>query len=366
MHNRYIGLLSGTSIDAIDAGLFDFANGIETIATLSYPIPPVLRDKLIHLSEHNQTTLAEFGEIDHILGRLFAESALAVLDKAKLSPQDIQAIGSHGQTLWHQPSGIHRFTIQAGDANLIAKMTQIQTISDFRRGDMALGGQGAPLVPAFHHYLFASDDVQRVIVNIGGISNITYLPSSKKQHLLGYDTGPGNGLIDDWCRIHLKKPYDHDGQWAKSGIVQKSLLEPMLNDPYFKLRPPKSTGKDYFNLNWLKSHIKQDYRPQDVQATLVDLTASTIAREILRHLEKGQVIICGGGAHNTYLTNRIKSYLSTKISMSTSEGFGLSPDWVEAACFAWLAKQRIENQSCELTTVTGATNNTVLGALYLP
>lgn len=376
----YIGLLSGTSIDSIDAAIVHFKHPkqINILHTHSHPIPPDLKAKTLALSQSGHTSLKQIGELDSQWGHLFADSVLSLLEKTKVHAKKIIAIGSHGQTLWHQPKGDFPFTIQIGDPHIIAKKTEILTIADFRRGDMALGGQGAPLAPAFHQHYFQHPDIDRVIVNLGGISNISYLPSDPSQPIIGYDTGPANSLLDSWCMLHQKKPFDENGQWAQTGEIQPSLLNLLLSDPYFAKAYPKSTGKDYFNINFLTNilksipyNIEDPYRPQDVQATLIEFTALTLCNAIkMLPLSIGsqpsEIILCGGGAHNTYLSERIQHHLGSHFKLYQSAHVNMDPNWVEAALFAWLAYSNIENTTLDYTAITGASKPSILGIRCLP
>lgn len=372
MSKYYIGLLSGTSMDSIDAALIEFkSNHMQIMETHSHAIPQNLKDQTMALSQCGLTHLKEVGELECRWGQLFADSVLSLLNKTQIKPSEILAIGSHGQTLWHQPKGAYPFTLQIGDPHIIAKKTGILTVADFRRSDIAVGGQGAPLAPAFHQHYFQNQTQNRVVVNLGGIANISYLPADSSQSTIGYDTGPANGLLDSWCLIHQNKPFDEKGTWAKTGLVQRPLLEALLSDPYFAKPYPKSTGKDYFNINFLTNTLKatpynidEGYDPQDVQATLIELTAITLT-DAIKALPKNsyltEIILCGGGAHNTYLKARIQSYLPNHFKLYTSEDFGIHPDWVEAALFAWLAKANIDQVALDYTAITGAVKPTILG-----
>jgi anhydro-N-acetylmuramic acid kinase len=290
-----------------------------------------------------------------------------VLRKSGLAKKDIRAIGSHGQTLRHRPRAAHPFTLQIGNPSVIAERTGITTVADFRARDMAAGGQGAPMVPAFHHQMFHSAQRNRVIVNIGGIANVTCLPAVAAQPVSGFDTGPGNTLLDQWVHRHHAQARDDAGQWAASGRASRELLELLLSDPYFAAAPPKSTGREHFNMEWLQGHLKKLAVPlaaADVQATLVQLTAHSIARAIRGVLPQTQeAFVCGGGSHNRELMAALAGSLSG-IAVATTEALGLSPDWVEAAAFAWLAHQTLEGQPGNVPTVTGAKHAVILGGIY--
>lgn len=365
----YIGVMSGTSLDGIDVAVVSFSepDDFQFITAQTFPFPEQIHQKLQLLINDQHCNLLEFGEIDIALGQLIGGSINQLLDTHQLSAKDVVAIGSHGQTLFHSPSGKFPFSMQIGNASVIAEMTGITTVADFRQRDIVAGGQGAPLVPAFHHVLFHNESKQRVIVNIGGISNITVLPTSSNEAVMGFDAGPGNTLLDYWTSLHLGKAYDENGHWAKSGKCNTHLLAVFLNEPYFKQATPKSTGRELFNKVWLDdklSEYAQELDPADVQTTLVELTALTIAQDIEAHTNSnGDVFICGGGVHNDFLNNRIQSLLDNK-KVSTTEDLGLHPDWVEACAFAWLAYRTVNQQSGNLIAVTGAKHPAILGAIY--
>lgn len=364
----YIGLMSGTSMDGVDCVVADFEtpHQVKIIASHLAQIPQDLKETALSISlGDGKTPFTTVAELDMLFGQLFASNVNDLLTKTKLQPEQIAAIGSHGQTLWHNPREPYPFTLQIGDPNIIAKSTGIATVADFRRADMALAGQGAPFVPPFHQWLFGQDR-PRIVLNIGGIANITVL-SHKQQTCIGFDTGPGNGLMDAWIQEVLGKPYDDDGAFARSGKVNAKLLTALLDDPFFAQPAPKSTGKDYFNLTWLKNHLHgMALKPEDVQATLLKLTAMSITQAIKTYYPHAEVLVCGGGWHNTTLIDELSTLLSKNYSVTTTETYGLHPDWVEAACFAWYAKMRIEQKTIDLTTITGAMRPTILGGVYLP
>jgi len=367
MSDYYVGLMSGTSMDGIDAALVSFGDASVAIhATHSEPYPQDLQDALlIAIREPLDLELDTSGELDRRVGECFRDAALAVIDKSKISQQEIVAIGSHGQTLRHQPNAVAPFSLQIGNAKIIAAGTGTTTVANFREADIAVGGQGAPLVPPFHQWLFGSGDSDRVIVNIGGIANITVLPAGGLG-ILGFDTGPGNGLMDAWISQHQGKPYDQEGAWAVSGSVVESLLAEFLDDPYFRLCPPKSTGFEYFNPNWLQSFDIDRFVAADVQTTLCELSAATIATAINASAgNTGEVFICGGGVHNTELMRRLDQRLST-ATVSSTQSVGLDPDWVEAVAFAWLAMRTMHRQTGNLPSVTGASHKVVLGDIHSP
>ncbi len=362
---HYIGLMSGTSMDGIDAALVEFeGERITLVATHSHPLSPRLHRRLLEFCSDTPHPISQLGKLDIELGRLFGEAAKQLIAQSQIQAEEIKAIGSHGQTIFHAPQGDTPFSYQIGDPNTIAQLTGITTVADFRRRDMAAGGQGAPLVPAFHEALFRSCEHDRAIINIGGIANITLLPKQATLAIRGYDTGPGNALLDAWCMRHQGQPLDLDGQWAGRGEVDEALLTRLLNDPYFSAPPPKSTGKEYFNLDWLKNRLGGE-RPEDVQRTLLQLTVETIAREVEKAAPSPQELyICGGGAHNLLLMQELQHRLAGRI-VTTTEKIGLAPDWVEATAFAWLAKQTLEHQPTNLPAVTGARQRVILGGIYL-
>lgn len=365
-NNFYIGLMSGTSMDAIDAALVTINNNTDCqlIAHHSHPIPDELTTALSSLITPADNEIACMMDCDVKLGKTFAEAANELLKQSNIPLSKIKAIGSHGQTLRHYPESAA--TLQIGDANIIAQRTGITTVADFRRRDMASGGQGAPLVPAFHKVMFSGFDNDQVIVNIGGIANITLLPADKKQNVSGFDTGPGNCLMDEVARQHLKLPYDRDGEWGASGHIHPGLLERMLNDPYFAKAAPKSTGREYFNLTWL-NEISKSYpnlAAADIQATLRELTAQTICDAINLSMPTAKrVLVCGGGVHNAVLMQRLDELL-VEQQVSSTQVANIDPDWVEAMAFAWLAKQTLENKPGNLPEVTGASQPVILGAIY--
>ena len=364
MSELYIGLMSGTSLDGIDAGLVDFSNNAIRLIEFHYlAFSYELRLRIQQVSQADQPILLkEYGALDAELGCLFAESTLNLLQKAQIPASAIQAVGSHGQTVYHAPETPFGFSLQIGDPNRIAQITGITTIADFRRRDIAVGGQGAPLVPAFHQAVFADKRVARTVLNIGGIANITLLEGNQ---VIGFDTGPGNTLMDFWIQTHCNQAYDANGNWAASGTVDANLLTALKNDAYFQLPPPKSTGKEYFSAAWLKQKLANfpGIAVADVQATLCQLTADSIADAIKRHAPKNQQnLVCGGGAHNRKLLNLLQENLGTEV-LSTKD-FGIDPDHVEACAFAWLARQTVKNLPGNLSSVTGAVNPVVLGGIY--
>ncbi|NOR80778.1 MAG: anhydro-N-acetylmuramic acid kinase [Methyloprofundus sp.] len=363
----YIGLMSGTSIDGIDAGLYNFTDNQTRIIDFYYqPYPEQIKQKIHKLcNKHQAVSLADYGELDTELGLLYSAACLNLLQQAKVDASLIKAIGSHGQTLYHAPNSKNPFTLQIGDANIISQKTGITTIADFRRRDIAAGGQGAPLVPAFHQAIFHSLTENRVIVNIGGIANLSILPKDVQKHSIGFDTGPGNTLMDYWISQHKNDIYDKGGAWAATGKVQVQLLKQLKDEPYFSASPPKSTGTDFFSANWLTKKLATlpAYPPEDVQRTLCQLTAETIIDAVLKFApETNKVLICGGGTHNKTLINTLRQRLSIPIASTETEG--VHPDQVEAMAFAWLAKQTLQGLTGNLPEVTGAKEAVILGGIY--
>jgi len=354
----YIGLMSGTSLDGVDVALckIDMVS-CELIASLEYPLPDELKKEILAAIE-GQTSLAKVGELDHRLGLLFAEAVNALLAQEHLKSADIRAIGSHGQTLWHEPVGSYPFTMQLGDPNIIVARTGIAVVADFRRKDMALGGQGAPFAPAFHSFLFGGRGDNTAVVNIGGMANLTVFG----EKLIGYDTGCGNVLMDMWIAKCNGFRYDKDGLWAKSGKVVYPLLKQMLDDDYFAQDYPKSTGREKFNREWLEKIIGQvqdDVQQQaDIQRTLLELTAISISNEVLK-FQRDILLLCGGGAKNSFLVERLKVMMpNIEVVIATNA------DSLEAMAFAWLAYKRIHKEPVDLKDVTGAKENSILGGLY--
>lgn len=365
MSERYIGLMSGTSMDALDAVLVELESGSpKLLASLSSPLPDSLRHQLFALTVPGDNEVQRSAQADIALGRFSAQLVAQLLAEAGLEAAHIRAIGSHGQTIRHAPDASPPYTVQIGDGNTLAQLTGITTICDFRRRDMVVGGQGAPLVPAFHSALYRNHDINRVIVNIGGMANITILPADASQPVLGFDTGPGNVLMDSWCQRQRNEAYDHNGRWAASGSPDSPLLERLLADPYFQRPPPKSTGREYFNLAWLEQRLTAEGKAQDIQATLCELTARSISQAILAHSpEVGEVIICGGGACNLHLMQRLAANLPD-IDLHSSADTGIDPRWMEGMAFAWLAQQTIKGFPGNLPAVTGAREAVILGAIY--
>ncbi|MBN2768257.1 MAG: anhydro-N-acetylmuramic acid kinase [Campylobacterales bacterium] len=391
MSELYIGVMSGTSLDGIDVALCEIdAHSCKLVASQSSPLPPKLKAMILH-AINSKITLEEFTKLDHLLGLAFAKSIDALLKSTSYEKGDIKAIGLHGQTLWHTPKSATPSSLQLGDANVVAVQSKIDVVSDFRRKDVALGGEGAPLAPAFHAFLFQDIIDETAVVNIGGMSNITVKDNSK---LIGYDVGCGNVLLDMWIGIQQDKSYDESGAWAKSGKMIQSLLDTMLSDVYFAKSYPKSTGREYFNQEWLEDklfchselvlesknreilkrvqddnreskkeeilkRVQDDKRLQaDIQRTLLELTALSIAKEVKR-FDKKRVMLCGGGAKNSFLVERLRVNLpQVKVEIAQNS------DILEAMAFAWLASMRVYGKSVELSSVTGAKKDAILGAIY--
>lgn len=365
----FIGALSGTSIDGIDVALVRFAPRPELVASHGKAYPAELRRELLALCVPGENEIDRMGRADVAVGRLFAAAVNELLVKAGVAPDEVSAVGSHGQTIRHRPGFAPPFTLQIGDPNVIATLTGLPVVADFRRKDMALGGQGAPLVPAFHEAIFRQSGIDRVVVNIGGIANLTVLPANTTQPIAGCDTGPGNTLLDAWSRRVLNEPMDRGGALAARGRVVPKLLEALLADPYFKKTPPKSTGPEHFSLEWLERHLAAVGRvaDADVQATLLALTARTITDAIRQFpgLDRPEVFVCGGGAHNDALMRALQESLAD-CAVRRTDVLGVPVDWVEAMAFAWLAYRRWHELPGNNPGVTGAARPAVLGGLFLP
>ena len=360
--NLYIGLMSGTSLDGIDVALVDFTEGAQLRHFGHQPMPAELGAELLALSQTNAAvTFEQLGRLETALGQAFSEAVLNFCRQHGIAPEHVRAIGSHGQTVRHNPGGDLPYTLQLGDANIIAERTGITTVADFRRRDVAAGGQGAPLVPAFHHALFAKPGSVRAIINIGGIANVTLLNADGS--VQGFDTGPGNGLMDAWCRRNWQLPYDADGALAGLGQIDQALLQRLLSDPWLKLAPPKSTGRDVFNLEWLDAHLhKPDLSPNSVLRTLNAFTAHTIADALANNQHLEDAYVCGGGVHNALLMQSLQELLACPVQSTAA--LGVDPDYVEAMAFAWLAKQCMEGKPGNVVDVTGAAGPRILGAIY--
>lgn len=357
----FIGLMSGTSMDGIDAALVDTDTNT-LIAGVTRPYGKKAKQWLKAVLNNALTSPAALSQLNTLLGREFAAAVEALLDKAHRLPRQVVAIGSHGQTICHDATADIPYTVQLGCAHTIAELTGIAVVADFRARDLVNGGQGAPFAPLYHQALFSSADLPLAVVNIGGIANVTYLAGDAV--LSGYDIGPGNCLLDQWVQQHLGIAYDKNGDWAKTGQVIRPLLSALLADPYFKLPAPKSLGKEYFSATWLNQFLNRSYAAQDVQATLVALTAITIADAINNLQEKPrQVAICGGGVHNAALFRALAAQLPDLNIVSTTH-LGIDPDYIEAMMFAWLADKAIQGITLDLRHITGAKHSAILGAIY--
>ena len=366
-NHYYIGIMSGTSLDAIDVVIAERSvNGFKQVSGLAIDLPNNLRKQLLKICTDKHVDLLTLGEVDHLFALTCSNAVKQLLRESHFDNKQISAIGSHGQTIFHSPLGKYPFTQQIGDPNLIAAHTAINCVADFRRMDMAYGGQGAPLVPAFHQALFAQQDTNRVILNIGGIANISLLTST--DNVLGYDTGPGNMLMDAWVNKIQGKQFDQDSLFAKQGNVHPALLKQLLSDPYFALLPPKSTGREKFNLSWLESQLALFnnilFSDADIQRTLLEFTAITISTQIKLHSTACQVFVCGGGALNPLLMSRLQALIPDHDVKDTN-ALDIDPMFVEAIAFAWLAEQRILEKPVPLKSVTGAQQNAILGCVYL-
>jgi anhydro-N-acetylmuramic acid kinase len=349
-------------MDGIDAALVRFGDSsLELLETHQHDYPSLLREQLTEAMQ--QSDIRSFADVESLhrhVGECFRDAAIALLEKADVDVSTVTAIGSHGQTIRHEPDASRPYSLQVGDGMVIATGTGITTVSDFRTADIELGGQGAPLAPAFHEWLFRKPGTNRVVLNIGGIGNVTLLRGDGSD-TTGFDTGPGNTLLDAWIGKHRGDAFDADGDWAAQGKVDDELLTRLLADPYFAAPPPKSTGFEYFNLNWLDTFDIAAKAPVDVQATLVELSASSIADAIRSRAD--EVLVCGGGVHNKELMQHIRDRLPG-VKLASTSSSGLDPDWVEAVAFAWLAMRTTQGLPGNLPAVTGASRPTVLGTMH--
>lgn len=362
----YIGLMSGTSVDAVDAVLVDFQlHSTALVCTYSHPIEPGLRSQLIDLFTPGENEIDRLGSAHRQLGFIYADVVTALLQRAQVRSEDVVAIGNHGQTIRHRPrlGRANAFSLQIGDAHYLAQTSGICVVADFRARDMCVGGQGAPLVPGFHQAIFASTTINRCVLNIGGMANITFLPAGGP--CSGFDTGPGNGLMDAWIAQHLQFPFDADGLWAATGIVNTELLALLLAHPFLSLPPPKSTGKEEFTLAWLQGLLAKlpPIAAQDVQRSLLEFTAISISTAVAQHCPGTQELYgCGGGVNNGFLWQRLRQLIP--VPMFSTQVLGVAPQWVEAMAFAWLAKRCLDGLPGNLPSVTGAERAVVLGAIY--
>jgi anhydro-N-acetylmuramic acid kinase len=371
----YIGLMSGTSVDGIDAVLVEIQAGqLRLIAAKGYAWPENIREEILTVSQYapNQLNVAEIARLDGLAADGFADAVLQLLQQACCAADQVVAIGHPGQTVCHQPLARPPYTWQIGNPARLAHATGIPVVAQFRQSDMATGGQGAPLAPALHAAYLRSTQENRVVLNLGGIANITVLPADRKQSLLGFDTGPANALLDAWSWQQRRMSYDENGAWAAQGTVQTDLLAILLADPYFQDPPPKTTGRDYFNLNWLAQRAMMlskplsAFQPVDIQATLSELTAVSIAQEISKIPDCARVLGCGGGVLNTNLWRQLQNALPEGVVLDSTTEYGLPSQWVEAMCFAWFAWQRWADLPIDLTPFTGAKRPAILGGVFKP
>ena len=363
----YLGLISGTSADGIDVALASFEPAPKLHAAITERYPETLRRRIVDLAQGDgRIELDELGALDVDVGRAFAAAARRLMTEARVDRAAVRAIGSHGQTVRHRPAGATPYTLQLGDPNIIAELTGVTTVGDFRRRDMAAGGQGAPFAPAFHAAMLGRDGTGRVVLNLGGIANVTMLPADARHPILGFDTGPASCLMDAWAERHLGTSFDAGGAFAASGHVDPALLERMLDDPYFAVPPPKSTGREMFHPAWLQSRLAgRNFAAADVQATLLALTARTVGAAIRTHApDAAEVLVCGGGVHNPVLMRALAAEMGG-VPVRSIAARGIDPDFVEAMLFAWLARERLDGRPvADLSGVTGASGPRVLGAVY--
>ena len=357
----YIGIMSGSSADGVDCALVDLSNNdIKNVANHYVSFPSDIREKIVKLANFKDDSLHNIAKLNVKITRLYADAVRQLLDKTRLSAKEIAAIGCHGQTILHSPSDW--YSLQLINGGLLTELTGITTVTDFRNRDIAAGGQGAPLAPLFHDEKFRHPEEHRVILNIGGMANVTNL--SPKLTVSGFDTGPGNCLIDAWCEEIQGEPFDNAGSWAREGKVDHSLLVKLKKHPYFAQRPPKSCGREQFNMNWLCTHSLEKINPEDVQATLLRLTTDTISEAICSNFGSFvNVFICGGGARNTYMIQEL-TRLNDGFALKKIDSLGISADWVEACTFAWLAKKTVHGQVVNAGPITGAKGPKILGCVY--
>lgn len=371
----YVGLISGTSMDGIDAVVTDFSGPTpQILAADTFAFAPGLRRQLDEVrADPDHFAAARLAQLDAQFGDRLADASADIIRQSGLQPNQIAAIGSHGQTVLHRPDADPPHTLQIGDPTRIVERTGCNVVADFRRADLAAGGQGAPLAPLLHQALLTSDQENRLVVNLGGIANVTVLPASggRLSSVSGFDTGPANCFLDDWYRQHHagqnKRRYDANGDWARSGRVNHNFLEKLLKDSYLQRTPPKSTGIEYFSPGWLSAKLPTDaaQRPVDIQATLAEFSAVSLARNIEQFVpfRPDRILLCGGGVHNGYFRERLAHHLPG-ISIESTQAYGIDPDFVEAMLFAWLAKRCISRQLTTTAPITGARQPILLGALY--
>ena len=367
MSEYYIGVMSGTSLDGIDIAYCQIKeHSFELLQSDSYSFDKEIREDVLKAIK-TPLTLKQIGELDTRLGEMYAGAIERFISQKRIDKKQITAIGLHGQTLWHEPNSTHPFSMQLGNPNVITALTGVSVVSDFRRKDMALGGQGAPFAPAFHQYLFSRLKAKIAVVNIGGMANLSILG----ERLIGYDTGCGNVLMDHWISLNKKETYDKDGEWARSGTFDRDLLEQMLKEPYFSKAIPKSTGRELFNADWLERELRKfspkksgalSIKKEDVQATLLELSAVSISNEVKKS-GVDMLIVCGGGVKNSYLMQRLGDRLAG-VEVVSSDECGVSSEFMEAMAFAWLAHERVHRKCVKLSSVTGASKDSILGAIY--
>lgn len=356
--NLFIGVMSGTSLDGIDIALCAIKNNkVQTLRSKEYSYDSNIKKDVLNAIS-NSISLETIGILHHKLALMYVNALKQFISEYEVDSKDITAIGLHGQTIWHSPNSPYPFSMQLGDASIVAKKLQIDVINDFRSADVASGGQGAPLTPAFHQALF--DDKSTAVLNLGGIANITIL--TKK--FIGYDIGVANILSDYWINKNCNKPFDKDGSWASEGKVNDELLQSLLSDPYFNLSAPKSTGREYFNGDWLENKLElfSAINAVDVQATLIEFTINPII-ESLKDQHIKRLIVCGGGAKNSFLINQLSKKLEN-IELIKSDILGINSDFLEAIAFAWLAYKRVNQEAIDLRTITGASQPSILGAIH--
>lgn len=358
----YIGLMSGTSMDGVDAALVN-VNTHQCILGITRPYGESAQQFLASVLQSQSIGLGTLSQLNTVLGREFGQAAMALLQQAHCSAKDIVAIGSHGQTIAHDATAKIPYTVQLACPHTIAEMTGIRVVADFRTRDLVVGGQGAPFAPLYHQALFSEREWPLVAVNLGGIANVTFLDKASPPR--GFDTGPGNCLMDLWIREIHHQPFDADGAWASTGKVIQPLLDACLSDSFFKTSPPKSMGKEYFSRAWLQSKLQPDYPSEDIQATLLMLTAVTVGQAIAQYktYQPSYMVLCGGGVHNKALQRAIQQQV-TDIPVISSAQWGIDPDFIEAMMFAWLADKTIRNVPMDLTALTGARKPVILGAVY--
>ena len=366
MAEIYVGLMSGTSADSIDCATLDLSSEeIKVINCKNFEIPMDLKKDIIQSSQSEKIEQELIDDLDFRMAEVLADSVKKIISGSDIEAKDIKAIGSHGQTIKHEPKSETPYTLQIGDPQKISNDLDITTVGNYRHDDIEAGGEGAPLTPVFHKTVFGSDKKRKVIVNIGGITNITAL---NYPELIGFDTGPGNCLMDCWSRINNVGDYDDRGSWAASGTINRSLLEVMMQDKYFSRKYPKSSGPDYFSHEWIQENLlrlSKEILAEDVQATLAQVTVISLIESInFLNLSNENIYLCGGGVHNDFLCSEINK--QSKARVSTTLELGIDPDYVEAICFGWLAKQRIENKSFDLSEITGSKGEVYLGRIYEP